>query len=46
MKPDAGAFHQHLTRRDPAVLSVLVVGADILGATTLQSYGLALFVVS
>jgi preprotein translocase subunit SecF len=26
------------------VLSVLVVGADILGATTLQSYGLALFV--
>jgi preprotein translocase subunit SecF len=26
------------------VLAVLVVGADILGATTLQSYGLALFV--
>jgi preprotein translocase subunit SecF len=26
------------------VLSVMVVGADILGATTLQSYGLALFV--
>jgi|SRR5665213_1120 len=26
------------------VLSVLLVGADILGATTLQSYGLALFV--
>jgi preprotein translocase subunit SecF len=26
------------------VLAVLLVGADILGATTLQSYGLALFV--
>jgi preprotein translocase subunit SecF len=26
------------------VLSVLLIGADILGATTLQSYGLALFV--
>ncbi|HEY5262836.1 MAG TPA: protein translocase subunit SecF [Acidimicrobiales bacterium] len=26
------------------VLAILVVGADILGATTLQSYGLALFV--
>ena len=43
-EPDVGPLHQHLGRGHHPGVGRALVGAELLGASTLQEYGLALFV--